>query len=129
MSERHRVLIVDDNPANVKLLRFVVAARGYEVRTAGDAGSARRVLSEFDPALILMDLQMPGTDGLTFTRELRADPRFAETVIVAVTAYAMKGDQERALEAGCDGYITKPVDTRGLGDELATYLESGSRPR
>ena len=117
------ILIVDDNAVNLKLMRVLLAGEGYDVRTAIDAQDALTVLTAFIPRLILMDLQLPGMDGLDLTRRLRKDPALAETVIVALTAYAMKGDEGKALEAGCDGYITKPIDTRTLATTIASHLE------
>jgi CheY-like chemotaxis protein len=119
------ILVVDDNPTNMKLLFFVLSAQGYEIRMATDALEALAVLETFEPRLVLLDLQLPGMDGLELARRLRAEPRFANLLIVAVTASAMKGDEERALEAGCDGYITKPIDTRSLPKLVASYLERG----
>jgi len=117
------ILIVDDNAVNLKLMRVLLAGEGYTVRTAKDAEEALAVLEEFRPRLILMDLQMPGMDGLELTRRLKNDPALSDSVIVALTAYAMKGDEGKALEAGCDGYITKPVDTRTLAATIAAHLE------
>ena len=122
------VLIVDDNPANLKLARVVLSGEGYEVRTAGDAEEALVVLQSFHPRLILMDLQMPGMDGFALTRRLKADPSWRHVVIVALTAYAMKGDEEKAREAGCDGYIAKPIDTRTLPGVIAGYLGPRGNP-
>jgi CheY-like chemotaxis protein len=116
------ILIVDDNPTNLKLLCFLLAARGYEVRSAGTGEDALTVLDHFQPRLILVDLQLPGIDGLTLTRMLRERPTTREIAIVAVTAYAMQGDEQTALDAGCDGYITKPIDTRALPERVAHYL-------
>jgi two-component system, cell cycle response regulator DivK len=116
------ILIVDDNAVNLKLMRILLAGEGYAVRTAMDAEDALAVLAEFRPRLILMDLQMPGMDGLELTRRLKKDPALAGTVVVALTAYAMKGDEGKAREAGCDGYITKPIDTRALTATIAGYL-------
>lgn len=116
------VLIVDDHPVNLKLLRLTLTAAGYEVRTAPDAETALAMLGEWAPQAILMDIQLPGMDGLALTRVLKADPAHAGIRIVAVTAYAMKGDEERARAAGCDGYITKPVDTAKLPVTLAALL-------
>lgn len=121
------VLVVDDNPLNMKLVTFLLRKERYHVMTAADADEALRVLRDFHPRLILMDLQMPGIDGLTLTRQLRADPRYAETVIVAVTASAMKGDAQRAAEAGCDGYVTKPIDTRSFPGLIRSFLQARSR--
>lgn len=119
------ILIVDDNPANLKLARVLLAGEGYEVRTAADAEEALAVLQSLKPRLILMDLQMPGMDGFELTRRLKADPAMRGTVILALTAYAMKGDEEKALAAGCDGYVAKPIDTRALPGVVATYLAAG----
>jgi len=121
------ILIVEDNPANRKLLSFLLTARGYDVRAATRADKALEMLQSFSPRLILMDLQLPGMDGLELTRRLKADPRTQHIVIVAVTAYAMKGDEQRVREAGCDGYVTKPIDTRGLPQLIAAYLATGAR--
>lgn len=116
------ILIVDDNLTNLKLLRVLLEAEGYVIRTAAHASEALQVLLDFDPQLILMDIQLPDMDGLTLTRLLKADPRMADITVVALTAYAMRGDEERALAAGCSGYITKPVDTRQLVRQVAQYL-------
>ena len=119
------MLIVDDNPANLKLARVVLSGAGYEVRTAADAEEALVALETFRPRLILMDIQLPGMDGLELTRRLKADPRSQGIVILALTAYAMKGDEEKAREAGCDGYIVKPIDTRTLPAVIARSLLGG----
>ncbi len=116
------VLIVDDNPVNLKLVRVLLASEGYDVRTATDAEEALAVLKEFTPRLILMDLQLPGIDGLELTRRLKADPAMRGMLIVGLTAYAMKGDEEKVLEAGCDGYIPKPINTRTFPAVVAAYL-------
>jgi CheY-like chemotaxis protein len=121
------ILIVDDNPTNLKLARVVLAAEGYEVRVAVDAEEALALLDSFHPRLILMDLQLPGMDGLTLTRRLKGDPATSGVAIVALTAYAMKGDEEKARQAGCDGYITKPIDTRTLPGVIAGVLAGQGR--
>lgn len=118
-----RILIVDDNATNLKLVTYLVKANGYEVDTAVDAEAALQAIAAARPALILMDLQLPGIDGLELTRRLKADPATADIKIIAVTAYAMKGDQEKAVAAGCDGYVTKPIDTRALPALIAAKLE------
>lgn len=118
-----RVLIVDDNATNLKLVAYLVKAQGHDVDTAADAASARAQLRAHRPAVILMDLQLPGTDGLALTRELKADPATRDIAIIAVTAYAMKGDREKALEAGCDDYVTKPIDTRTLPAVIARHVK------
>ena len=122
------VLVVDDHPVNLKLLRLTLTAAGYDVRTAPDAETALAMLDGWTPAAILMDIQLPGMDGLELTRRLKADPARAAIRIVAVTAYAMKGDEEKARAAGCDGYITKPVDTAKLPVTLAALLAPGTPP-
>ncbi len=122
MSTGAPILIVDDNASNTKLLAFLLTSKGYVVRTAANADEALAVLGEFQPRLILMDIQLPGVDGLTLTRQLKADPRTSGISIIAATAYAMKGDEERVRAAGCDGYITKPIDTRRLPQEIERYL-------
>jgi CheY-like chemotaxis protein len=119
------ILVVDDNAVNAKLLSFVLARAGYPVRVAGNAAEALAALDEFAPHLVLMDLQMPGMDGLALTRRLRADPKWRSLIIIAVTAYAMVGDRERALEAGCDDYVTKPIDTRTLPARIVQFLGQG----
>jgi two-component system, cell cycle response regulator DivK len=120
------ILIVDDHPTNLKLARVLLVAEGYDVRTAEDAAQALAVVAEFRPRLILMDIQLPGVDGLELTRRLKADPATQDIVIIALTAYAMKGDSERALAAGCDGYVPKPIDTRSLPQVLAAHLQGAA---
>lgn len=117
------ILIVDDNPANMKLVRVLLSAEGYNVRTALDAKEALAELKTSKPNLILMDIQLPGMDGLELTRKVKSDPATQDIKIVGLTAYAMRGDQERILAAGCDGYIPKPIDTRTLANSVKGYLE------
>jgi CheY-like chemotaxis protein len=116
------ILIVDDNPLNAKLIRLLLEKNGYVVDTAGDAEQALQALQRRTPRMILMDLQLPGMDGFALTRLLKSDPKTRGVTIVALTAYAMKGDERRALEAGCDGYIAKPIDTRALPQLISSYL-------
>lgn len=116
------ILIVDDNAANLKLARVLLSGEGYEVRTAADAEQALELLETFRPRLILMDLQLPGMDGLELTRRLKADPMRRDIAVIALTAYAMKGDEEKARAAGCDGYVTKPIDTDALPRVVAGHL-------
>ena len=124
---QRNVLIVDDNPMNMKLVRVLLTGEGYEVRTAADALEALEVLKEWRPLLILMDIQLPGIDGLELTRRLKADPDTNQIIIIGLTAYAMKGDEERILAAGCDAYIAKPIDTRTLPGVIATLIEKHTR--
>lgn len=121
------ILIVDDNPTNLKLVRILLLRKGYDIRTAQDADEALLVLNSFKPKLILMDIQLPGMDGLQLTRHLKAIPKYHHTIIIAITAYAMKGDEEKAIAAGCDGYIAKPIDTRALPNIIATYLKKKTK--
>jgi CheY-like chemotaxis protein len=116
------ILIVDDNAANLRLLSFLLVGAGYDIRTATDAEQALAILETFHPRMLLLDLRLPGIDGLTLTRQLRADPATRGLIIVAVTAQAMRGDREAALAAGCDGFITKPIDTRSLPTTIAEHL-------
>jgi CheY-like chemotaxis protein len=121
------VLIVDDNATNLKLVAYLVKAQGYDVDTAGDATAALAAIADRRPDVILMDLQLPGIDGLELTRKLKSDPATREIRIIAVTAFAMKGDQEKALAAGCDDYVTKPIDTRALPEVIARHVARTER--
>jgi CheY-like chemotaxis protein len=124
-----RILIVDDNATNLKLVAYLMKANGYTVDTALDAEAAIEAIRASRPDVILMDIQLPGIDGLELTRRLKADPATRDIVIVAVTAYAMKGDQAKALEAGCDDYVTKPIDTRSLPEAIARHLANRKADR
>jgi len=119
------VLVIDDNPDNVVLIRILLECEGLEVRTAEHAVQALEMLATWRPRLILVDIQLPGMDGLELTRLLRRDPMFRDTTIVALTAYAMKKDEEEARQAGCDGYLTKPIDTRTFAARVQGYLNGG----
>ncbi len=117
------ILIVDDNPANMKLVRVLLSGEGYDVHTASDAREALAELRSSRPDLILMDIQLPGMDGLELTHKLKSDPVTRDIKIVGLTAYAMRGDQERIIAAGCDGYIPKPINTRTLPNSIKGYLK------
>jgi CheY-like chemotaxis protein len=119
------ILIVEDNEANRLLAGAVLEREGYRVEMAGNAEEALQKLANGSPDLILMDVQMPGMDGLTLTRRLKGDARTADIPVVALTALAMMGDRERTLEAGCSGYISKPINTRTFASEVSKYLRSG----
>jgi CheY-like chemotaxis protein len=119
------ILIVDDNVLNLKLMKAVFDSEEFVVKTAINAEEAINVLKTFEPRLILMDIQLPGMDGLEFTRLLKRDPARRDITILALTAYAMKGDEQKAIAAGCDGYITKPIDTRSLATLVDSYLDNG----
>ena len=122
------ILVVDDNQANVQLVSYLLLSAGYDTHEASDANSALLALKSLKPELILMDLQMPGMDGLELTRRLKADPRTRDIFVVALTASAMKGDEQIARDAGCDGYISKPIDTRNFLQLIARFLSRGSPP-
>jgi CheY-like chemotaxis protein len=119
------ILIVEDNEANRLLAGAVLEREGYRVEMAGNAEEALQKLANGSPDLILMDVQMPGMDGLTLTRRLKGDARTAGIPVVALTALAMMGDRERTLEAGCSGYISKPINTRTFAAEVSKFLPSG----
>lgn len=120
------VLIVDDNPVNLKLASSVLEASGFSVAFAQSAEEAIQAIEARAPRLVLMDIGLPDMDGLTLTRRLRSDSRYSDLTIVAFTAFAMKGDEQKALEAGCDGYITKPINTRTFAATVAAYVRAVS---
>jgi CheY-like chemotaxis protein len=120
------VLVVEDNPTNLMLVTAVLRRAGYATTSAGSADEARRELARATPSLILMDVQLPGQDGLSFAGQLKSDPATSTIPIVALTAHAMDEHRQRAIAVGCDGYIAKPINTRTFVDELETVL--GDRP-
>ena len=122
------ILIVDDNVDNLALTRFLLEAQGFAVRVAENAAQALHVLQRYRPNLILMDIQLPEMDGLELTRRLRQNPALDRVPIVALSAYAMKVDLENAQAAGCQGYITKPIDTRTFVATVQNYLAAGVTP-
>jgi CheY-like chemotaxis protein len=117
-----RILVVDDNPTNLKLVSDLLAWSGYEISKAIDADQAIEAIRQSPPDLILLDIGLPGMDGLTLTRQLKSSDATKHIRIIALTAFAMKGDQKKAFAAGCDGYIPKPIDTRSLPDEVDRCL-------
>lgn len=121
------ILIVDDNPSNARLLSYVLRKAGYSVTTATDATEALVAIAGCRPRLIFMDIQLPGISGLDLTRQLKANPITSGIPIIAATAYAMTGDAERAREAGCNDYVTKPIDTRTLLTRVSAWLGSAAR--
>jgi two-component system cell cycle response regulator DivK len=120
------ILVVEDNPANQLLVDAMLQGRGYEVRFASSASEALTSIELVRPDLILMDISLPGQDGLSLTRQLKADPANASMRIVALTAHAMLGDLKLSLEAGCIGHITKPFDTKALREQIAGFLRMPS---
>lgn len=117
-----RVLIVDDIAGNVELARFVLDRAGLHVQCAGDGFSGLAAATAFDPDLVLLDIQMPRLDGLAVARALRREAGARRPVIVAFTAYAMAGDRERLLAAGCDAYLAKPIDVASFADSVRALL-------
>lgn len=124
-----RILVVDDNAVNRKLIAVALKVAGYDVHAAADGEDALTLVTKLHPSLIMMDIQLPGMDGLEVTRRLKADPATRSIAIVAITAYAMVGDEQKARDAGCDGYIAKPIDTRRLPEVVAGYLSGENHKR
>ncbi|HEY3194063.1 MAG TPA: response regulator [Candidatus Dormibacteraeota bacterium] len=122
MTRTSLILVVEDNEANQMLASSVLEREGYEVQLAGTCDEALDRLNAQAPDLILMDIQLPGRDGLDLTRQLKADPATASIPIVALTALAMLGDRDRTMEAGCAGYISKPINTRTFAAEVRKFL-------
>jgi len=122
-----RVLIVDDSELSAKLCSYVLRNQGAEVVAVGDAESAANVIAEWRPDIVLLDIELPGLDGRALTRQLRADPATADITIVAITARAMVDDRARGLAAGCDEYLTKPIDVQTM--PLRVFEAHASRSR
>ncbi|HQL37893.1 MAG TPA: response regulator [Anaerolineaceae bacterium] len=118
------ILYVEDNPDNRLLVRRLLQAGGYSVIEAETASQALNVLTTTRPKLILMDINMPDMDGYTLTGKLKANPDTANIPVIAITANVMRGDRERTLQAGCDGYIEKPIDVDRFLDQVASFLAS-----
>lgn len=118
-----QILVVEDNEFNLELVTDLLEAGGYSVISARDAPTGIKMAKENSPSLILMDVSLPGMDGLEATRLLRKDPNTASIPIVVVTAHAMKGDEELARESGCSGYMSKPIDTRNFVSQVQAYLD------
>lgn len=119
---RARILVVEDNPINMKFVVMLLENAGYEVLRANNARDGLVLARQEKPDLILMDIQLPGMDGLEATRCLKADEATRGCLVIALTAFAMKGDEERMLAAGCDGYIAKPIQYKEFLAEVARYL-------
>jgi two-component system cell cycle response regulator DivK len=121
------ILLIEDNYQNRYLTIFLLEKSGFRVLAAGDGRSGIEMAKAAAPGLILLDIQLPGLDGYQVARLLRQDDRLQTVPIVAVTSYAMPGDREAALAAGCDGYIEKPIDPDTFVSEIRTFLRSGDR--
>jgi two-component system cell cycle response regulator DivK len=124
---RATILYIEDNADNRLLIRRILSAEGYSVSEAESAAQALQVIQANLPDLILMDINMPDIDGYTLTAQLKAQPEFKNIPIIAMTANALKGDRERSLEAGCDGYIQKPIDVDDLTNQIARFLQAAGR--
>ena len=122
MTDQPVILIVEDNEANQMLARAVLEMEGFQVDIVGSAVEVVDYLRSTTPALILMDIQLPGMDGLSLTRKLKEDVRTAHIPIVALTAHAMRGDREEALRSGCTGYIAKPIEVKTFGRQVGAFL-------
>jgi CheY-like chemotaxis protein len=122
MTTAPRVLVIDDSELNIEIATYLLAKAGMQVASALDGRGVPAQVAAFAPDIVLMDIQLPGLDGLAVTRQLRADPVTRGLVIVAFTAYAMKGDREKFLAGGCDGYIGKPIDVATFADEVRALL-------
>ena len=127
MEAKLKIMVVEDHQLNLKLVTDLLEIEGFEAVPCEDAESAIGELEKGLPDMILMDVALPGMDGLELTRILKADPKTKDIVIVALTAFAMKGDREKAMAAGCNGYITKPIETRKFKDQIMQYLLNGYR--
>jgi two-component system, cell cycle response regulator DivK len=123
------VLIVEDNERNLKLVRDVLEFHGYETAEARTAEAGVEIASDRSPQLILMDLQLPGSDGFTALTRLRSDPGTASIPVVAVTAFAMTADRDRCLTSGFDGYLEKPISIRDLPEQVAGFIATGQGNR
>jgi CheY-like chemotaxis protein len=123
------ILVIEDNQLNLELATDLLEARGFVVLQARTAEAGLHLARTAAPALVLMDISLPGMDGLSATRTLKADPATCHLTIVALTAHAMKGDEELARNAGCDGYLTKPIDTRTFVATVTDFLPSVPSPQ
>ncbi len=117
-----KILLIEDNPVNRDLTQFLLESQGYQVREAATAEEAFEILKTERPALVVMDIQLPGMDGLEATKKLKENPATRDIPVVAVTSFAMKGDRENAAAAGCAGYVTKPIDKTTFLQQIAMHL-------
>ncbi len=119
------ILVIEDNELNMKLVRGIFSRSDYTMFEAIDAETGIKMARELLPDLILMDIQLPGIDGLEATHIISNDPDLCHIPVVAMTSYAMQGDQDKALDAGCSGYITKPIDIKSFMDSVSSFLNQG----
>lgn len=123
-----RILIVEDNPDNLELVSFLIQRAGFEALQASNGVQGVAVARQYKPDLVLLDLAMPDMDGWTMARTLKSDPATKSIPLVALTAFSLPGDRRRALEAGCDGYLTKPIHVATFIKEISAYIRSGEQP-
>lgn len=122
-----RILVAEDNPANLELMREILDIQGHEIIEAHDGSEALLQAEMANPDLILLDVNMPVLNGFEVLERLRANPQLAPIKVIALTAYAMRGDREKALEAGFDGYLTKPIDIQTLTEMITAFLDHNNR--
>lgn len=123
-----RVLVVDDNAMNVELVTFILEHDGFVVAAASNPREVLASVARFEPELVLMDIQLPDVDGLSLTRQLKADRALRHIPVVALTAYAMRGDEAKMYAAGCDGYISKPIEVASFAATVRAYLGTARVP-
>ncbi len=129
MPEAETILVVEDNEQNLELVEFLLDEAGIKVWKARDADEARAMLAAGPPDLVLMDMQLPGTDGLSLVEEIRRNPAMTNLPIIALTAHAMRGDRERFIAGGCDGYIAKPINVVSFVEEVQSALHAARTRR
>jgi len=122
MTENLKILYVEDNPENRLLVRRILLAEDFDVVEAADANQAMKIIETTTPDLILMDINLPEVDGYTLTARMKENPKLSQVPIIALTANVMKGDRERILDSGCDGYIQKPIDVDALPVQIREFL-------
>jgi len=123
----YKILIVEDNPLNMRLMEMTLRAQNYTLLKATDGQGGLEIAEREQPDLIIMDVNLPGMSGLEVTRKIRETPALKQTLIIGITAYAMKGDKEKVLEAGCDAYLSKPINTRELPLIIAEMLAQSQK--
>lgn len=123
-----KILVIEDNERNRKLLKLLLQSKGYEVVETASGEEALRYLEGSKPDIILLDIQLPNMDGLTLAKNIKSQPDKKDIPIVAVTAYAMKGDREKMLSSGCDAYVSKPIDTRSLPILIENLISRNLNP-
>ena len=120
------ILVVDDQPMTIRIIQTILAAEGYQVRVAVNATEALQAVQSSEPDLILMDIHLPGLDGLALTKLLRSNPELRHLKIIAISAYDLTENDKRITGSGCDGFIPKPINTRALANSIREYLDRDS---